>query len=270
MTYGYWSGLQTDGYEWNFRPGAASGLIPTNDGQACVFASASPRRIGRGGLAPLTQIVADSSADLADRLAAAGPPSALRTFAGDPATCADHGDQAGPSSATPATSRIRSRRTGSPMRCAELLARGITTVIGGADERDALVRYQMTRDALSIALFDVMDVIAGHRWTDEEIPGLLLQLNAAMAGEVQALAALSPLPGPSDQRRAVTGHSTQPLATAGSRQTTAVPSRTTTPSWLVIVVDRVVTGLSVRIEVTTTSAVITSPGRTGARKAQST
>ena len=82
VTYGYWSGLQTDGYEWNFRPDAASGVIPTNNGQACVFASASPRRISRGGLTPLTQIVAESSADLAGRLAAAVPPRALRTFTG--------------------------------------------------------------------------------------------------------------------------------------------------------------------------------------------
>ena len=84
VTYGYWSGLQTDGYEWNFRPDAASGVIATNNGQACVFASASPRRISRGGLAPLTQIVAESSADLAGRLAAAVPPRALRTFTGQP------------------------------------------------------------------------------------------------------------------------------------------------------------------------------------------
>ena len=59
----------------------------------------------------------------------------------------------------------------------------------------------MTRDALSTALFDVMDVIARHRWTDEEIPSLLLQLNTAMADEVRALAARPPLPPPSDQRR---------------------------------------------------------------------
>ena len=44
MTYGYWTGLAVDGYEWNFRPDAASGVVPTNDGQACVYASASPRR----------------------------------------------------------------------------------------------------------------------------------------------------------------------------------------------------------------------------------
>ena len=54
--------------------------------------------------------------------------------------------------------------------------------------------YQATRDALSTALFDVTDVIAGHRWTDDEIPDLLLQLNAAMADELETLAALSQLP----------------------------------------------------------------------------
>ena len=63
-----------------------------------------------------------------------------------------------------------------------------------AGERDALSGYQATRDALSTALFDVTDVIAGHRWTDAEIPDLLLQLNAAMADELETLAALPPLP----------------------------------------------------------------------------
>jgi hypothetical protein len=36
----------------------------------------------------------------------------------------------------------------------------------------------------------VVDLIAGLRWTDEEIPELLLQLSEAMADEVEALAAL--------------------------------------------------------------------------------
>ena len=81
------------------------------------------------------------------------------------------------------------------LRDAELLARGIVAVVrDGADERDALSGYQATRDALSTALFDVTDVIAGHRWTDAEIPDLLVQLNAAMADELETLAALPPLP----------------------------------------------------------------------------
>ena len=58
-----------------------------------------------------------------------------------------------------------------------------------------LAGYQTTRDALSSDLFDVIDVIAGHRWTDVEIPELLRRLSASMADEVEALAALPPPPG---------------------------------------------------------------------------
>jgi 2-polyprenyl-6-methoxyphenol hydroxylase-like FAD-dependent oxidoreductase len=200
VTYGYWSGLETDGYEWNFRPDAASGAIPTNDGRVCVFASATRRRIGRGGLDRLAQIVAESSPDLAARLATAPPPSALRTFAGQPghirrswgrgwALVGDAGYFKDPLSAHGLTDALRD---------AELLARGLRTVIlDGADERDALANYQTIRDALSAELFEVIDVIAGHRWTDEEIPDLLLRLNAAMAEEVDALADLPPLTSPS-------------------------------------------------------------------------
>ena len=48
-----------------------------------------------------------------------------------------------------------------------------------------------------------------------------------------------------------------------------MPSTTTVPSWFVIVVRRRVIGLSSRASSTSTSAVISSPGRTGALKLQS-
>ena len=196
-TYGYWKGLTTDGYEWNFRPNCASGVIPTNDGRTCVYASASPSRIGRGGIEILTRIVTASSPDLAARLAAATPPSALRTFTGRPghirrswgrgwALVGDAGYFKDPLTAHGMTDALRD---------AELLARAIAAVIiDGAPEREALANYQMTRDALSSAFFDLTNVIAGHRWRDDEIPDLLIQVNAAMADEVEALAALSPVP----------------------------------------------------------------------------
>ncbi len=197
VTYGYFDGLETDGYEWNFRPDAASGVIPTNDGLACVFAAATPRRIGRGGLAPLTRIVAESSDDLAARLATAVPPTSLRTFTGQPghlrrswghgwALVGDAGYFKDPLSAHGITDALRD---------AELLAGAIVAVVReGVAEDEALAGYQATRDELSAALFDVMDVIAGHRWTDDEIPDLLLGLNAAMTGELETLAALPRLP----------------------------------------------------------------------------
>jgi flavin-dependent dehydrogenase len=199
VTYGYWRGLETDGYEWNFRPDAASGVIPTNDGLACVFAGAGPGRIGRGGLVPLTRIVAESAPGLATRLAAAEPPTALRTFTGRPgylrrswgrgwALVGDAGYFKDPLSAHGMTDALRD---------AELLARAIVAVVaGGVPEHEALAGYQATRDTLSTALFDVIDVIAGHRWTDDQIGDLLLALNAAMTDELDTLAALPAVPQP--------------------------------------------------------------------------
>lgn len=195
-TYGYWPGEvianDVDGYEWNFRPDAASGVIATNDGLACVFASATPRRIGRGGLAPLVRILAETDPDLAARLATVPPPP-MRTFTGlrgyvrrswgqGWALAGDAGYFKDPLGAHGLTDALRD---------AELLANAIAAVlVDGADERDALPGYQTTRDALSRALFDVIDVIAGHRWTDSQIGDLLLRLNAAMADEVDHLADL--------------------------------------------------------------------------------
>jgi len=196
VTYGHWTGLDTDGYEWNFRPGASSGVVPTNDGQACVYASAPPDRIGRGGLEPLTRIVAESSPQLAQRLADAVPTAALRTFTGHRgfvrrswgpgwALVGDAGYFKDPLTAHGQTDALRD---------AELLARALVSVAGGAAEADALADYQRTRDELSTTFFELTDVIAGHRWTDEEIPVVQRQLSAAMSDEVKTLYALPPVP----------------------------------------------------------------------------
>ena len=194
-TYGYWPGLDVAGYEWNFRPDAASGVIPTNDGLTCVFASATARRIGRGGPVTLLGILGQSDADLAGRLATTTPPG-MRTFTGvrgylrrswGPgwALVGDAGYFKDPLSAHGLTDALRD---------AELLARAVVSVLhDGAEEREALAAYQANRDALSGAMFDVIDEIARHRWTDAEIGGLLMRLNAAMSDEVDALAELPDL-----------------------------------------------------------------------------
>ena len=117
-TYAYWSDLETDGYEWIFHPNACCGVIPTNDGEACVFASAPRERIGAGGVDVIRDIVAEHEPELAARLDARGRRArrahlARRTRLHPPvARC-----RVGRSSATPATSRIRSARTGSPTCC---------------------------------------------------------------------------------------------------------------------------------------------------------
>jgi 2-polyprenyl-6-methoxyphenol hydroxylase-like FAD-dependent oxidoreductase len=81
------------------------------------------------------------------------------------------------------------------LRDAELLARAIiSTVTTDEPEPVALARYQSTRDHLSQSMFDAMDIIAGQRWSDHEIGALLRRISAAMAEEVDAIAALDAAP----------------------------------------------------------------------------
>ena len=119
VTYGYWRGLEADGYEWDFRPRAASGLIPTNDGAANVFVvGTAGARSGGAIRRRYRALLAESSPDLAARVAGPVPPRRCGRSPDGRATSAGRTVRVGPSSATPATSRIRSARTGSPMRCA--------------------------------------------------------------------------------------------------------------------------------------------------------
>jgi flavin-dependent dehydrogenase len=192
VAYAYWSGVETDGYEWIFRPNACAGVIPTNDGLSCVFAAASPERIGRGGNHVFESVLQQASPATAARVLAGTRHAGLRTFAGHPgfvrrawgpgwALVGDAGYWKDPISAHGVTDALRD---------AELLARAVVSAASGeVPEREALADYQATRDRLSLPLFTVVDTIARQRWTDAEIGGLLLRLSSAMADEVDALAA---------------------------------------------------------------------------------
>ncbi len=189
--YGYWADLETTGYEWYFRTDGCAGVIPTNDGMACVFAGAGPARIGRGGLDVLMKVAAGASPRLATRLAAAKAPAGVRSFGGlagymrrphGPgwALVGDAGYWKDPIGAHGLTDALRD---------AELLARAVqAAAYDPTAERDAFADYHRTRDELSSSLFDVVDTVAGMRWTDEEIPRILMQLGMAMADEVDAIA----------------------------------------------------------------------------------
>ena len=193
ITYGYWTGLQTTGYEWVYRADACTGVIPTNGGQACVFASAGRDHIGRGGVDVIMRIAAAGDPDLAARLAAATPPDGTRTWGGQVghvrrahgpgwALVGDAGYFKDPISAHGITDALRD---------AELLARAVTVGCGddGAMAR-ALGDYEEIRDQLSLNLFHTVDRIASNEWDDGEIAVLLRQLSSSMSDEVDTLAAL--------------------------------------------------------------------------------
>ncbi len=204
-SYGYWDDVSTDGYHWVFTADGCCGLIPTNHGQTCVFASASPAQIGRGGLAVINDVVERAAPDLADDLRSGSAPSHARTYTTQPrylrqavgdgwALVGDAGYWKDPLSAHGLTDA---------MRDAELLARAVVNSGGSSRPlRDELEQYQATRDRLSIPLFDITDRIASQEWDQAEIAELLIRLSAAMNDEVRTLTALAPIP-PAHQAEAL-------------------------------------------------------------------
>jgi flavin-dependent dehydrogenase len=197
MSCGYWPELDTDGFEWIFLPNACSGVVPTNHGDALVFASASPERIGNGGTDVICNIVAEAFPALADRLRDGPVPHDLQTWRGHHgyirrsqgpgwALVGDAGYFQDPISVHGLTDALRD---------AELLARAVIDGLGGEVSIDrALEEYEFMRDRLSIPSFEVNDRIASHQWDAAEMASLQLQLSSAMANEVEALAALEPGP----------------------------------------------------------------------------
>jgi flavin-dependent dehydrogenase len=193
VIYGYWSGLETEGYEWAFQPGLAAGFIPTNDGLTCVFAGSHATRIGRGGRELLETIVGEASTSMSTRLDRATAPNGVRSFGGVPgymrrawgpgwALVGDAGYWKDPVSAHGLTDAFRD---------AELLARAvISSSSGERAEADALAEYQATRDRLSIALFTTTDRIASFQWDEQDIGSLLMGMSTAMADEVELLSSL--------------------------------------------------------------------------------
>jgi 2-polyprenyl-6-methoxyphenol hydroxylase-like FAD-dependent oxidoreductase len=193
LIYRYVRADAADGYHWYYGAGSVAGVIPTNDGLACVFAATSAERLrrepDRGADAAWRRILGRAAPGLAERLDhcdAAGPPRVfpgltgyLREAAGPGwALVGDAGYFKDPITAHGITDALRD---------AEILARVIAS--GGPD---AVRRYQAERDELSLRLFRVTGRIASFDWTAEEVGGHLLELGEAMAEETVAMTAGAP------------------------------------------------------------------------------
>ncbi|MET0458122.1 MAG: FAD-dependent monooxygenase [Ilumatobacteraceae bacterium] len=196
--YRYWSGVETDGYDWMFRSGVAAGVIPTNDGLACVFVGADVERITARAPDPYASLLVQASPDVADRVLAARPHGRQRRFLGRPGLVrrpwgpgwvlvGDAGYWKDPISAHGITDALRD---------AELAAHAIVGAIGTTETSASrwMGAYHDVRNRLSKDLFDVTDRVAAGDWTDDDIPLLLLAMSTAMADEVTHLAELAPWP----------------------------------------------------------------------------
>ena len=187
--YGYWSGIDADGFRWHYREGVGTGTIPTNAGQHCVFACIPPERFRREARedvgARYRRAIADSSPELAATLASARLEEPVQAFAGRKgflrrpygpgwALVGDAGYFKDPLTAHGITDALRD---------AELLADAAARGTPAAFEE-----YQATRDELSLPLFEVTDAIASFDWTLDALKSHHQALNKAMKREVERMA----------------------------------------------------------------------------------
>jgi menaquinone-9 beta-reductase len=196
VLYSYWRGLPVEGYYWKFARHASIGVIPTNDGAACVFAAvpAAGFRADVGGSPDLAyrRLIRGVSPSVDALLANGEQVDGVRGFGGHPgfvressglgwALVGDAGYFKDPATAHGITDALRD---------AELLGRAVLQGTAAA-----LTGYERTRHDLSARLFELTDRIASFVWTDDAQLQLLHRgLSTEMSREVRALAALAPMP----------------------------------------------------------------------------
>jgi menaquinone-9 beta-reductase len=193
LIYRYVQADAVDGYHWYYRAGSVAGIIPTNDGLACVFAATSAERLrrdpDRGAAAAWRRILDRAAPGLAERLELRDPAGPPRVF---PGLTGYLREAAGPGWALVGDAGyfkdpITAHGITDALRDAEILARVAVT-----EGPDAVGLYQAERDELSQRLFRVTGRIASFDWTTEEIGGHLLELGEAMAEEAAAMTAGDP------------------------------------------------------------------------------
>lgn len=176
--YGYFDGLPQDGFHWHYAPGAAGGVIPTNDGLSCVFLSLPPsvfRQELRGkGEAGFRATAARDIPGLGRALGDARLASPMYAFAGEPGFMRD---AQGPGWALVGDAAyfkdpVTAHGITDALRDAEILA---DAIIAGSPQD-----YPAIREALVAEFFRITDEIASFRWSLDEIRTHHVALNTAM------------------------------------------------------------------------------------------
>jgi 2-polyprenyl-6-methoxyphenol hydroxylase-like FAD-dependent oxidoreductase len=192
VSYGYFAGLPSDGYEWFYGDGTTAGLIPTNDAQTLAFVARPAASSGHPvppGLDGLREVLGQAWPEGRQRVDDAALVSTVRRFAGLPGY---RRTAAGPGWALVGDAGyykdpMSTHGIAQALRDAELLADAVTARL----PRDvAMRRYQQVRDAVSEPVFDAVDRIASYAWDLEEVRGLLLTMNSGFSDEVALLSSL--------------------------------------------------------------------------------
>ncbi|HVS01643.1 MAG TPA: NAD(P)/FAD-dependent oxidoreductase [Thermoanaerobaculia bacterium] len=193
FVYGYFAGVDLEGYEWLYREGGGAGIIPTHDGEACVWIGAPTERflgelrhdLEEGFL----RVLAEVSPSTYERVAGGERRGRLRGFPGVPgylrrpwgpgwALVGDAGSY---------VDALSAHGISSALRDAELLAGAAVAAHRGERGSRPWQEYERLRDAVSLDLATITDEIAGYGWSLAELRPLLLASSKAMARGVLAV-----------------------------------------------------------------------------------
>jgi flavin-dependent dehydrogenase len=186
----YVEGLETQGYEWAFAPGRVAGLIPTNDGVTNVWAGVpAAEGLRRDGERAIHDVLAQVSAELAERFAGARRVTPVRGHPGSPALVrrpygpgwalvGDAGAYRDPATAHGITDAFRD---------AELLAGALVAVFEGTEPVEAMRWYERRRDAASVPVLEATESIAALDWELAQLPDLHRRLSRALKAEMAAV-----------------------------------------------------------------------------------
>ncbi len=194
--YGYWTGLADDVMENHYDTiGRAVGVIPTNDGETCVWVAIPPERFraeARGDLSGAYHRIIAESPHLTELLGGSTCNGGYRGFAGTPgflrkaygpgwALVGDAGYFKDPVSAHGITDAFIG---------AELLSDALAAIVtDGDDPEEALAAYQHQRDDLAALLTPPVAALAGLDLDPAGAKAAFRALNPALRAEFELMAA---------------------------------------------------------------------------------
>jgi 2-polyprenyl-6-methoxyphenol hydroxylase-like FAD-dependent oxidoreductase len=180
--------LGRNSYRWLYRAGCGAGIIPTTDGQTCVFVGIPPARFraeARGDVeGTFDRVLSHIDAELAAEIRRARPAGPMRSWPGHAgqfrkafgpgwALVGDAGYFKDPYSAHGISDAFRD---------VELLAEAVVS--------GDFAGYEATRDRMSVPMFDLVERIASYNWDLDTLPGIHMELSNVMRAEQNELAAM--------------------------------------------------------------------------------
>lgn len=194
--YAYFTGVETPGYWFQFTTGVNAGIIPTDDGEACVFVGRPSHRFERFRAEPdveFRRLLARAGSDLAERVAGGTRVSSFRGTPGLPGVVRQPRGRgwALVGDAGYAKDPISAHGISAALRDAELCARAIDGALRNPRQDEIALRpYHRVRDELSAPLFNASATLARYRWTAGEASTQMRMISKAVRRECDHLAGL--------------------------------------------------------------------------------